>query len=710
MSDDRLKELAEAAGLVLEWQDSEGRTQYLAPDVQRTLLPLLGFGVDTDEAVKKGLERLRCQKKPASPAQLPPLVTADQGVAVRLPCPLLPGTAYTLALENGETRHSRVGSGGDIEPVTLHGYHRLEIQGARVTLAVAPPRCYSVADASGREKPRLWGLAAQLYSLRRTGDGGFGDLQALTSFCRSAAQTGADAVAISPTHAMFVANPAHYGPYSPSSRLFHNALYCAPEQVLGEAMVSAAIQRCNLAQRLEDLENLPLIDWPGAGRTKLILLRELYEDFVASLSPDMDALREQLAEFRCKGGSMLEDHCRFEALMAAQDAHDWRQWPLDLRDPRSDVVERFARSNAHEVRYYAFLQWLASEGLSRAQVSAREAGMKVGLIADLAVGTDHGGSQTWSRKEEMLEGLSIGAPPDAFNVHGQDWGLCSFSPHGLVQSGFRSFIDMLRGNLAHAGGLRIDHILGFLRLWLVPHGKGPKQGGYVRFPLKDLLRLVALESVRHRAIVVGEDLGTVAPGFSEQLAERGIMGMNVLWFERDDDGEFLAPEQWSANAMAMTSTHDLPTVAGWWVGRDVEWRGGMGLLPESQTLEDAREERRKERVQLAHRLGLSIHLGEERFRASDFGASQVLQGCARHLGQTASPLAILPVEDALGLEEQANLPGTLTEHPNWRRRWSPEAAAMLMPEEVRHRLRTLHEARTEFERKTKNRHSRVYRS
>lgn len=697
MRDSTLRKLAKAAGLILEWDDSEGRTLHLSPEIQRILLPLLGFPVDSEEAMDDSLRRLQRWNHPETPAQLPPLITADQDVSIALPCPIEPGTPYVLTLESGQSTRGEASKAGKIAPIGEPGYHQLEIDGASLTLAVAPPQCFSPADACGSDTPRLWGLAVQLYSLRRPGDGGFGDAQALEHLARSAARQGAAAVAVSPTHAMFTTDPEHYSPYSPSSRLLRNVLYCSPEGIIGKQKVEAAIERCQLASELRALESSELIDWPAAARAKLTWLRALYEDFSGSTDPELEPMRQRLAAFRADGGEMLEDHCRFEALLAHQGPGSWRDWPEEYRDPRSAEVEQFAAQHAYEVEFHVFLQWLAGDSLGRAQAATREAGMPIGLIADLAVGADGAGSQTWSRQGEMLEGVSIGAPPDTFNVHGQDWGLCAFSPYGLVQSGFRSFIDMLRVSFSDAGGLRIDHILGLLRLWLVPHGLSPDQGGYLRYPLDDLLRLVALESLRHRAIVVGEDLGTVAAGFSEQLAARGILGMKVLWFERAEDGEFQPAEKWSAEALATTTTHDLPTVAGWWAGRDIDWRGRLGLLPEDQPVEAERQARAEGRAQLAYALGLARNRARKELEASDLPTSQVLEACARHLGRTPAPLAILPVEDVLGLEEQANLPGAaaLNEHPNWCRRWSPDAPYLLDPAEVRHRLKEFARGREE---------------
>ncbi|WP_104202265.1 4-alpha-glucanotransferase [Billgrantia saliphila] len=691
MNEQRLLQLAEAAGLMVEWEDSEERPQRLSTATQRELLARLGYPADSAEAIKASLERLR---GPQSPAQWPPLITAERGIATDLPSPLPADTEFTLCLEQGDLLHDRLDGRGRLPPVGVAGYHRLRIAETELTLAVAPPRCFTPADASRDERPRLWGLAVQLYALRRPGDGGIGDTLALERLAQHAANAGAAALGISPTHAMFSADVTRYSPYSPSSRLLYNALHAAPETRLGEASVKAAINRCQAGEAMAQLEADDRIDWPRAARVKLGWLRELYDDLMGREDDDATQARRDLEAFRTYTGQVLEAHCVFEALQQHRAERDWRQWPAALRDPDNPEVARFARENAHEVGFHAFLQWLASDGLGRAQATAKEAGMPVGLIADLAVGADAAGSQAWSRQSEMLEGLSIGAPPDTFNVHGQDWGLAPFSPQGLVNSGFTGFIEMLQAGFAHAGGLRIDHILGLLRLWLVPHGASPPEGGYLRYPLDDLLRLVALESWRHQAIVIGEDLGTVPPGLRDRLAACGILGTRVLWFERDDEDEFLPPPQWSSSAVATTSTHDLPTVAGWWAGRDIEWRSRLGLLAEGQDARGEHAGRRADRARLARALGLlDGHAAADTLDAADLGTSKVLDACARQLGLTPSPLALLPVEDALGLEEQANLPGTLEAHPNWRRRWTDDADALLASGEVRQRLATLSAAR-----------------
>jgi 4-alpha-glucanotransferase len=320
-----------------------------------------------------------------------------------------------------------------------------------------------------------------------------------------------------------------------------------------------------------------------------------------------------------------------------------------------------------------FLQWLADRSLGAAQRRARQAGMRVGLISDLAVGMDPSGSHAWSRPGDILSGLSIGAPPDLFNPNGQQWGITTFSPNALAAGGFAPFLATVRAALRNAGGVRIDHAMGLQRLWLVPEGESPADGAYLSYPLIDMLRLLALESRRHHAVVVGEDLGTVPEGFREKLDAHGTYGMRVLWFERDDDGDFARPEDWDRSAIAMTSTHDLPTVAGWWQGDDIALRVKHGVLGKDQRREDVEAERENDRDAI---WSAFVEAGAGR-GAPPTDAQAFVDASVRFVAQTPSPICLLPLEDVLGLAEQPNLPGTIDEHPNWRRRLAGPAAGVL---------------------------------
>jgi len=696
-----LRRLAEAAGLAVEWTDAFGRPQSVPADTLRKVLSALQIACDDDATCAASLAMLAEEE---STLALPPMITADAGREIALsPQAEVYGEPYRIELEGGDELQGRIPGRDESEGRPPHlaaveriGYHRLYIGERHVlVLAVAPPRCFTIADAvrGSEAAPHLWALAAQLYSLRRAdgeriGDAGIGDFSALEILAHAAAEQGAAAIAISPVHAMFSANPYQYSPYGPSSRLFFNVMHIDPARVCGEEALRAAIARLDAEAERKRLHDAELIDWPAAARWRLAVLRELFDRY------DIHSEGwKEFEAFRIEGGMQLEDHARFEALHAAmreKGIHgSWRDWPQEYRDPRSDAVAAFAEAHDPHIMFHAFLQWQAARGLQHAQRSAVAAGMRIGLITDLAVGAESGGSQTWSRQHQMLNGLSVGAPPDVLGPRGQSWGLSAFSPRALRQYGFQAYIEMLRAAFRYAGGVRIDHILGLTRLWLVPEGCDGREGAYLRYPFEDLMRLIALESHRYKAIVIGEDLGTVPEGFSDRLGEAGLMGIRVLWFEQQH-GHFRPAQHWSGYAIATTGTHDLPTVAGWWHGRDLKWRSELDLFAPGADVAHEYANRERERAALARALNeMPGHEGHIDAGDEQAPLAQVL----RFIGSTPSPLAIAPLEDVLGLDEQPNLPNTTDEHPNWRRRLPLPVESMLDEDGVRARLATLNEAR-----------------
>lgn len=674
MSDDQIFNLAKAAGLSRDWISANGSPMQVTADAMRAILNALDLPCENDVQCRESHQRLAALETGNG---LPPLVTATVGNAVRLPGGQhLAGQSYRIELESGHHVEGRFPDHFDgaaaLPPIDQFGYHRLLVGDRKTTLAVAPPRCFGIADAiaaSAKNRrasdPRLWGLGVQLYSLRRNGDGGIGDFSTLSTMVRLVAEQGAAALAISPVHAMFSADVSRFSPYGPSSRLFLNVLHIDPASVLGQDAYALTVTSLggdaeNMLARLEKGE---LINWPASASLRLTLLRRLYGQFMEQ--EDQHAFER----FRHEGGTSLRDHARFETLHAWRLAHgengDWRTWPNGLRDPKSGAVEQFAREHEAVVRFHEFLQWQAARGLSGAQKVARDAGMPIGLIADLAVGADNAGSQAWSRQSEIINGLSVGAPPDIINTRGQKWGLGAFSPHTMKAQGYGAYIEMLRATFAYAGGARIDHVLGLSRLWLTPQDASPEEGAYLQYPIEDLLRLIALESWRHRAIVIGEDLGTVPQGFDAQLAQAGLMGMRVLLFQGDGN-RFYSPREWSKDAIATTTTHDLPTLAGWWQGRDIDWRTSLDLLEKGQSEEHAHEGRNRERSALWQALTQAECASGNEPEAK--AESAPLDAIIDFVGTTPAPLAMLPIEDVLGLVEQPNLPGTIDSHPNWRRR------------------------------------------
>jgi 4-alpha-glucanotransferase len=670
VSDEALAELARAAGVAPTWTDVFGIEHTVEPPTLRAVLAALGLSAESAKHVADSHEHLRNTGQ-----FLPPLVTATINQRVQLPAP---PQRYVLTLDDGrrfEGEAEQSFSGSSIPAILEAGYHHLAFGDAETTVAVAPRRGFTVADAvpSGR----AWGLAAQLYALRRPGDGGIGDFAALEEFVKGAARHGAAAVAISPVHAQFSADPDRFSPYSPSSRTALNVLHSAIDSTSHDAEWIA---------KAAALEAAPLVDWPAAGRLRLAQFRKIFVR-AGSDTAEMAALQE----FRSARGDALETHAIFEALHAHFFGTDpsswhWRNWPEEMQDPHGPAVMQFASDHRQEVAFHAYLQFLAHRGLASAQAAALASGMPIGLISDLAVGADSGGSHCWSRQSQMLLGLTVGAPPDLLQRHGQNWGLAAFSPRGLREHGFGAYREMLSESLAHAGGVRIDHAMGLNRLWVIPDGATGAEGAYIAMPEQDLMRLIMLESQRNRAIVLAEDLGTVPEGFAGRLEAAGMDGMRVLWFERDKSDNFVNPAWWTRHASAMTSTHDLATVAGWWCERDIDWREKLGQAGAGE-----REQRAGDRT-LLWRAFLDSGAAQGGEPAPDEAGRAADAACA-HVGGSACELVVLPLEDALATVEQPNLPGTLDEHPNWRRRSTASAAAILDDPLVSARLAVLDRTR-----------------
>ena len=642
MSEQAVRARAREAGLAIDWVDAMGRPQQVKTEALRRIL-------DSLDATQDG-------------SDVRPLITAR--VDARIDLPGLSTDADTpaeLVLEDGSVRSVTIrgGKGATLPAIGKAGYHRLRFAGREITLAVAPARCVTLGEVgAGR---RMWGVAAQVYGLRRAGDGGIGDAGAVRDLAQAAARHGADAMALSPVHSLFAADPARHGPYSPSSRLFLNPLYGDPSIVFGPERLASHAAVAD--------EQAPLIDWAAAGAAKFAMLRRLFDDFVAHDLAAATSLAADFERFVREGGDALHDHALFEALHAERPGN-WVDWPAGWR-----------QGDAASVRYHLFLQWVAARSFAAAHTAARAAGMRIGLIGDLAIGMDRAGSHAWARQSDLLLGLSIGAPPDGFNPRGQDWGLTGFSPRALLARGFEPFLATLRAALAHAGGVRIDHIMGLMRLWLVPRGAPASEGAYLAYPLEDLLRLLALESHRHGAVVIGEDLGTVPPGFRARLRRAGIAGLDVMWFERTRLS-YRKPTRWRRDAVAMTTTHDLPTVAGWWRGEDIRTRRALGLGGAGEE-----KERRQDRVRL-WRAFTAAGTAQGAPPPVDRPAAAV-DAALGYVAQSPSPLMLAPLEDLLGLEAQPNLPGTIDEHPNWRRRLVPAAKDLFDAPEVEARARII---------------------
>ncbi|SAI06790.1 4-alpha-glucanotransferase [Bordetella ansorpii] len=682
-----LSELAEQAGIQEHWTDAGGHRQRVAPDTLRAILQALELPAGSPEQVRDSSERLKAQAGEPDcrhgawldclrgDAPEAPLLVCDAAATVQVAAGgALP---YRIDCEDGAVQQGRLeGSPGQwrFTAPARPGYHRLLVGERCTTLAVCPPRGPRMDALTPERAHRPWGIAVQIGSLRQR-DGacptlGHGDFGALAALARTAGKLGADALAMSPAHAMFSALPERYSPYSPSSRLCLNVLYASPAAVLGADAVRHAMHDLSMqAARLEDAE---LIAWPQAAALRLRVLRRLHAQF----GQMPRALQARYAAWRQAAGPSLRSHAVFEAMQT--EAVERELPPARLPDhPGAHGIQAYADTHAREVDFHLFAQWLADESLRQAQDAARQNGMGIGLIADMAVGSATDGSQVWADPRAYLAGMTVGAPPDLYNPAGQSWGVTSFAPHRLRPTGYRAFLDTLRAGLRHAGGVRIDHILGLSRLWTVPPQAGPADGAYLRYPLDDLLRLAALEAHRHGALIVGENLGTVPEGLNDKLEQRGLLGTEVLWFQRDHPSGrprkpavFMPPGRWSAHALAMPTTHDLPTLHGWWHERDIDWRVRLHGVPDAEAAA-ARQQRAEDRAALWQALQAA--------GAADPGgppAQAPVAAMLRFVAQSPGELMLAPLEDLYGLDEQPNIPGTIDEHPNWRRRLPEEPARL----------------------------------
>ena len=525
----------------------------------------------------------------------------------------LPNGQSPLVIREGKTL--RIGSPGEVTledggrvsfrnqlPGSLPaGYHWVRFRHTQKRLIVAPLSCHL-------PHAPMWGWSAQLYAARSGESWGIGDLGDLSTLARWSATLGCGVVLLNPLHASLPLLPQNPSPYYPSSRRFRNPLFLSIDALPGAGRPDIEVFRA----QARELNARREIDRDNIYRLKMAALGSLWRDFRGD--PDFD-------HFRREQGDSLRRFAIFNALSELYQK-PWRQWPVAHRDPASPALEQFAEERASRIGFHEWLQWLLDR-----QLAAASHGLA--LMQDLPIGFDPDGVDAWEWQDCVASGVSVGAPPDEYSADGQDWGLPPFIPHRLTAAGYEPFIQTVRSTLRHSGGLRIDHVMGLFRLFWVPAGEPASRGGYVRYPAGDLLAIVALESQRARAMVVGEDLGTVEPGVREQLAGNGILSYRLVWFEEG------APEQFPRLALAAVSTHDLPTVAGVWRGTD----------PDAERLQEKLRQLTGARRQTS--------------------ARKVIFQTYQRLSQAPSLVITASLEDALSVEERTNFPGTVDERPNW---------------------------------------------
>ncbi len=716
--------LAEAVGIEDSYRDVDGRIRKASGETKRGLLKAMGHDVSLPAAVRDALEGMRADKRKRI---LAPVIVSrrTQGAAgtVALTLPENPAQGaidWQIDSEGGEmlsgsaapadlraVRRQLVDGvaihrvGLPLPPDLPDGYHRLTIAAAGTTmttrLIAAPAAGYMPSWLEHGE--RRWGVACPLFSLWSETSWGIGDFSDLGALGSVAGRFGATTIGLNPLHAPLAGDPADVNPYWSSSRLFIDPTHIDVASLLsqwGNAETISLLQEPAFGAALALARAAPLVDHAAVRRLKHQMLRTIHrsfgrsEDDTACLLP-AGPFRDDFQRFLDQQGDRLIRFAVFCALEEVLAPLRWHDWPTELRTPGGTGVAAFARTHADRVAYHLWLQWIADRQLAGAAAAIGAAADGAALYRDLAVGINPDGADAWADQQIYVAHARFGAPPDAFNPAGQDWGTPPPHPAALRAQGYAPFVAALRANMRHARNLRIDHVMALRRLYWIPPGAPPDCGGYVRYPFDDLLGVLALESRRNQCLIIGEDLGTVPDGFRDTLAQAGVLSYRVLMFERYEDGLFRRPSIYPRLAVATAGTHDLPSLKAWWEGRDLELRRALQTLSADDALSAVRR-RAGDRALLIAALRdqqlvpaeFPIGDGLDADRLKDF-----IEAIERFVARTPSALVMANLGDLLAEAEQINVPGTVSEHPNWRHRFRVSVSAISMDGLVSRLLRAI---------------------
>ncbi len=596
------------------------------------------------------------------------------------------------ALEKELRRLQAAASSADDMAGSSGGQRTAPTSGANTLRCFQPPLLANGA--------RCWGLTVQLYALRSKDNWGIGDFGDLRTLLRLTVLAGGSFVGVNPLHALFPARPQEASPYGASSRHFLNVLYIAVPRVADFGDSDAAqrlVSSPSFAARLAAVRDAPAVNYLAVAALKLAVLRLLFQEFRLRHLERGSARAQSFRLFVDEGGEPLRLHALFDALDASFASADrgagWLSWPEPYRDPASPAVRAFAEANEERVQFHQYLQWLAQEQLDGAQALARDLGMPVGVYGDFAVGVSAAGSETWSDQRTYRLGAGIGAPPDPLALKGQDWGIPPQDPEALIEAGFEPFSALIRNNTRHYGALRLDHIMALFRQWWVPRGLEASEGGYVHYPLPAMLSALARESQRHSCLVVGEDLGTVPDEMRRAMPQYGIFHYKVMLFEKEHDGQFLAPEDFVRDALATASTHDLPPLRSWWEGSDIVLRDRLGLYPDTAARDRVANERQRDREALLRALWIQGLAPESPRDATGPFTAELARRIHEYLAQGRAALVGLQLEDLILMSEPVNVPGTSSEYANWQRKITLGLEDIFLRHDVRECLRAVSRAR-----------------
>ncbi|MGR2769752.1 4-alpha-glucanotransferase [Photobacterium ganghwense] len=697
MKDDQvLKQVADMVGIADNYVSAWGEEAHVDSDTIRRLLAALGYDTKSDEAL------LESATKKLRPDVLAPVKVVRSGQPVHVDMYLgqsarVSDFSWRLETEQGEVLEGWLQSqlvaddrenGGTLVfslPSDLAwGYHKLQIFRKRrkspfeMTLIITPQSCYKQEPLLNNKK--LWGTSVQLYSVRTNHNWGIGDFGDLKQLVADIAARGGDFVGLNPIHSLFPANPEGASPYSPSSRRWLNLMYIDVSSVSEFAQCDEAQQLVGspeFQKRLSDARDTNWVNYSEVSCLKMAVLPLLFETFCERHLTNNTARAQQFLAFVEKGGESLLHQAAFDALHAQLKQEDdnvwgWPVFPEQYRHFDNAAVQQFIKSNYKQVQLYMYLQWVADSQLAEVHELAQEKGMVIGLYRDLAVGVCDSGSETWADHGALCQDVSVGAPPDILGPLGQNWGLPPLNPETLKEMAYDPYIQLLRANMRNCGALRIDHVLGLLRLWWIPKGDSAKNGAYMYYPVDDLMAILALESHRYQCTVIGEDLGTVPDEIVDKLATAGIHSYKVFFFETAEDGGYYSPAHYADQSMSALCTHDMPTLRGFWHCDDLKMGEELGLYPDAEQLKGLFNSRAESKQKILDSLAWHGYLPEgighdASYVPMDQHLSEAMQ---LHLAAGSSALLSLQLEDWLEMDKPVNIPGTVDEYPNWRRKLS----------------------------------------
>ena len=703
MSNQVLQKLVEMRGIESNYIDAWGKPATIADSSKAKLLNALGYETSNESAV---LEQVRQDTVAYWQSVLDPVQVIRQSQAInfamRLPIELVndsfllcltteEGKQFTQNVVPVDTQLINVAEIDDIEyqeyainfPQTLpDGYHTLQlfVEGdeqpvAQMRVIMAPDACHIPERVASGKKS--WGLSVQLYCVRSESNWGIGDFSDLSRLIVDAAATGADFIGLNPIHALYPANPDACSPYGPSSRRWLNFLYLDVTQLEGydHPSVQAIVNAPDFQQQLAEARDVDYVDYAKVAYLKLRVLTALFDVYQSTYLQSKTPQREAFNTFVEEGGESLDMLAVYDVMQEhlkelGEPSWGWPVFPNKFKEYHKPEVAKFAKKNKTRVQFYQFLQWQAAQQLEAANQAAVDAGMTIGLYRDLAVGVSEGSAEIWGNKDLYCVDASVGAPPDVLGPLGQNWGLPPMDPKRLYEQAYQPIIDLFSSNMASAGALRIDHVMALLRLWWVPKDDHARDGGYVYYPVDDLLGILALESHRNQSLVIGEDLGTVPEEIRGKLADNGIYSYRVFFFEQAEDGGFFSPSHYPVQSMSTLTTHDMPTLIGFWHCLDLELGKSLGLYPTDEILETLYTSRHKDKQEILNSLHGHHSVSEEVGRDVDYtGMTQALNfGLQTHMATGSSALLSLQLEDWLQMDKPVNIPGTFDEYPNWRRK------------------------------------------